>query len=313
MADDATEDDTLINQLLDDGFTYTANGRVDGLATEETDEPDDGEVPAGDPDPTVGESDDTGDDAVDVEPDADTPPFTDTAPPSPSSVLAGLDETEARGILHLRQLLINNPDLAAKVNKVLSGDAPDSVPAGSGEAAPAEPALPEFIDPDDQTAIGLWKQLEKISQRIDPVQQQVQQTAEQANQARIASEISQAVDRFKVAHPDLDDQDIANIRNHTSANVNIPGVMNNFPGDPVEGLTRALEIGSLTDPATRDKVLGTRKTVEDQEAKDKKRMRDQAALSGGTGGASRRPAPKKAPASWNEVAKRLAEAIENGS
>jgi hypothetical protein len=159
----------------------------------------------------------------------------------------------------------------------------------------------------------LWKQLEIISQRINPVEEKVQQTAEQANQARIASEISQAVDRFKTAHPDLDDQDIANIRNHTSANVNIPGVMNNFPGDPVEGLTRALEIGSLTDPATRDKVLGTRKTVEDQEAKDKKRMRDQAALSGGTGGASRRPAPKKAPATWNEVAKRLAEAIENGS
>ena len=49
-------------------------------------------------------------------------------------------------------------------------------------------------------------------------------------------------------HPDLDDNDIESIRNHTSAQVNVAGIMANFPGDPVDGLTRALEIGSMTDP-----------------------------------------------------------------
>lgn len=302
MADDDTEvspeDSTLIDELLADGFTYSQNGRVEGLADEDTEDVGDDTEP-----------DDVGGDD-DAEPSGDA--VDEPAGPADGpvrSVLAGteLEDDEARGLLHLRQLLINNPDLAQQVNRVLSGEPAEKPTAVEAEA----PKLPDEIDPDDRTAILLWTELQKVSQRIDPVQEQVAQSVEQANQARIASEINEAVTRFRASHPDLDDADINNIRNHTSANVNISGVMSNFPGDPVEGLTRALEIGSLTDPATRDKVLQI--TQSDREAKDEKRKRNTAALSGGTSGGSRKPAPKKPPGNWNEVAKELAKAIENGT
>jgi hypothetical protein len=83
--------------------------------------------------------------------------------------------------------------------------------------------------------------------------------------------------------------------------------MANFPGDPVEGLVRAMEIGSMTAEGVRDKVLGTPK--KDPAAEDTKRQRSLSALSGG-GGATRRTPPKQAkPAGWSDVAKKLAEEI----
>lgn len=301
----ADGDDELIDRLLADGFRYESNGRVLGLAGD--DEPGDDEpVPGTDDEPASGEPDDGGDGAVDDEPDGGAP--SEPVAPPPSSLLAGvpIGESEAQGLLRLRQLLIENPDLATRVDQILRGQ-PDPV----AEAPKEPPPLPEFIDPDDPTSKNLWDQIQILTEKIETQEQRNQKAIEEATQTRIQNDINQAVGRFKAAHPDLTEQDIQNIRNHTSATVNVPGVMANFPGDPVEGLTRALEIGSLTEPTTRDKVLGVQQNR--QEAEDKERGKKLSALSGGTGGTSRQPARPQPPRNWNEVAKRLAEAIEQGS
>jgi hypothetical protein len=120
--------------------------------------------------------------------------------------------------------------------------------------------------------------------------------------------VASAVDRFKVDHPDLTDEEIQSIRNYSSANVNIQGVMSNFPLDPVTGLVKALEIGSMSDPAVRDKVLGIKR--DDRAEQDKTRAGNLSKLTGSSGSSTRRaPKPVKA-SNWNEAASMIAKELE---
>ena len=295
-AEDEAAAQSLIDELLDAGFSYTANGRVDGFAAPDDDEPDE---------PEPDEPD---------EPEADEP--TRGAHSGRLELLGTpLTETEAAGLLHLRKLLVEHPELAAEVNAkaeaVLSGRSLPQIEAEPAEppvdAPPVENALPDFIDPDEPGQIALWREIEALRANQEQTNVRAQQATVEANQARVHADIANAVDRFKTAHPDLDDSDIAAIRDHTSATVNIASVMGNFPGDPVEGLVRALEIGSMTDPATRDKVLGVR---DDRPKKDADRQKALSALSGGSGAGQRRAPKAPKPAGWNDVAKQLAKELE---
>ncbi len=105
--------------------------------------------------------------------------------------------------------------------------------------------------------------------------------------------------------PEIDPEDETSVRLWNE----IQAVMANFPNDPAEGVARALEIGSMTDPLTRDKVLGVdAKTVEAQATA--KRQKKLTALSGSTGSGPRTKPQTKKPESWNEVAGRLAKELE---
>ena len=326
-AEDQAAADTLMQELLDGGFKYEPNGRVAGFAgmpDEEGDDDgdDDGDGPVGGD--AEGDSDGAATDG-DGEPagaggdggDVDGVGDGSRGAHSGRLELRGtpLTETEADGLLHLRKLLIDHPDLAVRINELaeakLTGRQLPPEPAPAAQAPvdepPAAPALPDFIDPDDPVAVGLWREVVDLRKGQERTTETVTTAVERAGQAKVQADIANALDRFKAAHPDLDDDDIRAIRDHTSASVNIEGVMGNFPGDPVEGLVRALEIGSMTDPVTRDKVLGVRDV---RGAKDAKRQRSLSALSGGGGAASRRPAPAAKPVGWNDVSARLAEAIE---
>ena len=293
--------DSMIQELLDAGFSYTQNGRVDGFAPAD-DELEEIDEPADEPEETPDEEPERGAHSGRLE-------------------LRGtpLTETEADGLLHLRRLLIDHPDLAAEVNALAESrlrgtPAPAPAPAPTVDEAPVDQpeALPEFIDPDDEQSVALWREVTAARQTAERAAEVATGTVEQvqaeAHHSRVQSDIQSAVERFRTMHPDLSEEDIQSVRNHTAATVNIPGVMGNFPGDPVEGLVRAMEIGSYTDETVRDKVLGTAK--KDTTSEDAKRQRSLSALSGSSGSGSRRPAPEKKPAGWADVAKELAKGIE---
>ena len=324
MADEDVETDSLIDQLIAEGFTYQSNGTVDGLAGRAEDDGD-GDVPgddAGDdPGDTEGEGDPgDGPAAPDDGGDGGDDHTVDDRPGAHSGKIdlrgTPLTELEADSLLHLRKLMLERPDLANEVNALIeakvSGRAPEPAQAQAQAAVTGEqpvPPLPDFIDPDDVVNVALWRKIEELEKRDAAVISRVDNVAEAAAQAERQAHIEAAVDRFRVAHPDLTEEDVSNVRNYTSANVNVPGVMQNFPGDPVTGLAKSLEIGSLTDPSVRDKVLGT--TPPDPAVKDKDRQKKLSSISGG-GGATTRRAPKETkPATWNEVAKRLATELES--
>jgi hypothetical protein len=309
------ESQSMIDELLEAGFSYSGNGRVEGFATGETDpEDDDDEAEVGadadeGPDGEAG----SGDPVADVgEDQAGT-----RGAHSGRLELRGtpLTELEADSLLHLRRMLIEDPELAGQVNGYLEAKragAPAPTPPVEDAAPVDEPTdLPEWIDPDDEVSVKLYRELEQMRATVARTEQVATGTVEQvqndARRRQQQADIAQAVDRFQREHPDFTDDEINHVRLHTASTVNVPGVMANFPGDPVEGLVRAMEIGSMTAEGVRDKVLGTPK--KDPAAEDTKRQRSLSALSGG-GGATRRTPPKQAkPAGWSDVAKKLAEEI----
>jgi hypothetical protein len=214
-------------------------------------------------------------------------------------------------------MLIEDPELATQVNSYIEakqGRAQPPAPPVADDKAPVDepPALPEWIDPDDEVSVKLYRELEQLRTQTKRAEEVATGTVEQVQQDARArqqqADVAQAVERFRHAHPDFTDEEINHVRLHTAATVNVPGIMANFPGDPVEGLARAMEIGSMTAEGVRDKVLGTPRP--DPGAEDAKRQRSLSALAGGGGGASRRRAPKQAkPAGWADVSKKLAEEI----
>jgi hypothetical protein len=325
MADEEVDEtEALIQELLDAGFTYSENGRVEGPAKDEGQEDEPG-LTEKDEDfglsRPYGQSGDVVDDdggagrgvGADEGRDSETPPDGDlgSAPDEADFFGTRLTKTEAEGLLRVRQLLMEHPDLASSFNEMvtnkLSGKAQPGEVEEPGELV--EEKLPDFIDPDDIQAVAFWTELNKLRSDQEKDRRVQQEVMSQADQARVTNDINTAVEKFRTSHPDLTEEDIQTVRNYTSANVNIPGVMSNFPGDPVEGLVRSLELGSLTDPATRDKVLGVRK--EDTKAKDRVRQNDLTKLSGGTGTSTRRPQREKPASTWNEVATRLAKELES--
>jgi hypothetical protein len=300
------ESQSMIDELLESGFSYSGNGRVEGFATAETD-----------PEETDEVEDEVETDVDEEQPDDDA----GRGAHSGRLELKGtpLTELEADSLLHLRQLLISDPELAAQVNGYLEtkqgrAQPPTAAVPPVDDQAPVDTPtdLPDWIDPDDETNVRLYRELEaaraEAAKATATATGTVEQVQADARHRQQQADVLQAVERFKVMHPDFTEDDINHVRLHTSSTVNVPGVMANFPGDPVEGLVRAMEIGSMTAEGVRDKVLGTPKP--DPAAEDTKRKRTLSALSGGGGGATRRREPKQArPASWADVSKKLAEEI----
>jgi hypothetical protein len=316
------EAESMIQELLDAGFEYTPNGRVTGFAgvggdeDGSGDEAGDGDVEDDVPGDSGGEPGEEGAGGDEVDDDA-------RGAHSGRLELKGtpLTDLEADSLLHLRKILIDHPDVSTALNELLTEKLQPRPPtppppAVTAEAPVDEPELlPDWIDPDDDTAVKLWNRLQEVESQAKRADETATTTTEritqESHQARVASEIQTAVDRFSADHPALSADDVQRIRNETGAQVNIPGIMANFPGDPIQGLTKALEIGasiaSVSDPALADKVLG--KTPADPAAEDKKRQRTLDALTGSSGSGPRSTPAAKKPTGWTDVAKQLADEI----
>lgn len=334
--DTSPEDAELIDQLLAEGFTYARNGTVDGLAAhraENMDSQNEGGCGCCD----ACDANCTGDCCGRCTMGAYTPPPQDQAEgehlgtdtetteegegvESESEPVAGaladdpfahLSSEEKAGLVNLRNLFIQRPDLANQVNSLvdqeLSGT-PEAPPQNEPAIAPA-PALPDFIDPDDPVAMGLWERVQDLSSRLEESSKSWQQSREEAQRAKVQADVDAAVVQFKASHPDLSDDEVEMVRTYTSANINVPGIMANYPGDPVRGIVSALEVGSHADPAVRDKVLGIQRASLEKE--DKTRGRKLSSLGGGTPGTARQAGRPKKPSTWNEVSQRIAQELSD--
>lgn len=223
-------------------------------------------------------------------------------------------------MLFVRQALMDNPDLAETFGAMLEAKRQgkplaDVVAAGKAAAdEKKDPPLPDFIDPDNPTEVGLWRELQEVKSQATGASEQVTQSIEAQSRQRIAEQINTALGHFRTAHPDLTDAEIAQIRLYTKENVNVPGVMANYPEDAVAGILKCFEMGSMTDPAVRDKVLGNADSggSNDSSAADGKRQKALSALSGTSGSGARSTPAARKPKTWNDVVQELAKGIENG-
>ena len=286
--EEVDEAEQLIAQLLEAQFNpqpADETGEEDAEEGEPADDDADEVLPPGD--------EETGD-----EPDA-----AQTQEPTPAAQVPGpfdtLTDSEKQALLRVRSLLTENPDIAEGF---------DNLVKQKFEPVP-DKTLPPEIDPEDSTSVKLWEQIQEVKAQNEAARAQSETQLRETSQRQVNNDISAAVDKFKVAHPNLSDDDIAHIRDHTAANVNIANVMSNFPNDPVEGIVRSMEIGSMTDPHTRDKVLGVDSKALEAQA-EKARKQKLSALSGSTGSGPRTKPQTKKPQNWNEVSTRLAKELE---
>lgn len=294
------EAEELIAQLLaaqfQQGGDETGDNSTAGGEGEDEDEDDD--EPSGDEGTDAGdEGTQTGEQPDPAAAEGTTP---DPATPPPPGPFDSLTADEKAALLRVRSLLTDNPDIAEGFDKLVKNKfSPEP-----------DKTLPEWIDPEDETSVKQWEQIQEIRAEQQAQAARAETTEREAGQRTVQNDIAAAVDRFKVAHPNLTDEDITHIRVHTGANVNMANVMSNFPGDPVEGIVRSMEIGSMTDPATRDKVLGVDPKAE-QDKVDATRKKNLTGLSGSSGSGRRTTGKTKKPANWNEVSQRLAKELED--
>ena len=291
MADDETESDDaeeLISQLLAAGYTYEGHPPDEGAEDEDDSEDDTG-------------SEDESEDTPDDEDETEAPE--DEAPP----VNAGLPADELEQLLKLRQLL-TDPDIASGVHDLL--EAKFNPP--KKEITKDTVELPEWIDPDDETAVNTYLEIQKLqgqtAEEVSKLASRVEQDEAERQSQRVAADIAAAVDQFKAAHPDLTDDEIDKVRRVTAELGIVPSVMANTPEGPVAGLVKAMEIGSMSDESVRGKVLGIA-TSGDTGKKERRRKSNLTALSGSSGSVPRTAASRQKPQNWNEVTSRIVEEI----
>ncbi len=188
------------------------------------------------------------------------------------------------------QYMRSNPDVAQRVNAAIAGQGPTgqaTVPDPSqattdqGRTEPPvveewkDPEPPEFLDLEDpaqkfqwDTHVATQKALFNNEQRQ---RQFFAQQAEQTNRRNVQQaqqDMATALASFKQVHPNLNEDDIAKIRN--LAGPFVEGMMKQLPA--VEALSRSMEVAGMMDNDLRDKLMDTtvRTKTEKQQSRHRK-------------------------------------------
>lgn len=197
------------------------------------------------------------------------------------------------------QYLRNNPDAAQRVNDAIATPppAPGGQPPVSTTPEPSSavteyeaPEPPDFMDLDDPAQKFQWD-THIATQKVLFDQSQAQQRffAQQAETQRVAqtrqaeTDMASALTVFKTQHPNLNDDDIVNIRK--AAGPFVPAMLAQLPA--VEALTRSMEVGGMMDETLRAKLLDPEFRTRSAKEQTRHRKRISGQISG-----SPRSAPK---------------------
>lgn len=244
--------DDFIKSLETD-FEYpalSALGRTDAeIADEIVDPPEE---------PNDEEDNDTPPEVPPVDEGQSQPPASDTPPSLPADhvLVNGIPVALAdlQRLHEFDQFLRNNPDAAARVQAAVQPPVPPSTetPAPANQEVALTP--PEFLDLEDPAQKFMWdsyvaqqKQIEAISAR-----DVARDTA--AAQAKINSEMDQALLQWKTAHPNFNEDQINSVRRH-AADMNVIDSLIATTPSPVAALVRAMDLAALDDPDLRTVYL----------------------------------------------------------
>lgn len=164
------------------------------------------------------------------------------------------------------QYMRSNPDVAQRVNDAITGQAPtgqapvSAAPETTPDPEWKEPEPPEFLDLEDPVQKFQWE-THVATQRVLFQNEERQrkffaaQAAEQnrRNSFQAQQDMSSALSSFKQSHPNLNDDDIAKVRQ--LATPFVEGMLKQLP--PVEALTRSMEVAGMMDSDLRPKLIDT--------------------------------------------------------
>lgn len=242
------------------------------------------------PNGQTGEDDLDDDESDDDEPSDETPT---TDPATPSSATPEFIEVNGQQIpkadiqrlYEFDKFLRANPDAAQRVQAAIPPPAaappaggPPNVPTPPTPANQVEewkdPEPPDFLDLDDpaqkfqwDTHVSTQKALFDRDQRDKQLFAQQAQDRQAQTTRQAAVDMGTALEQFKQAHPNLNEDDIATIRK--SAGPFVSGMLAQLP--PVQALVRSMEVGGMMDDDMRTKL--TDPTIRTQSEKTKTRHR----------------------------------------
>ena len=251
----------------------------------------------------VGEPEPTGEVEVDPFGMAETPSPVDTPEILPPGLVEFGGEImpiqEAQALLELNRQVKEDPEKAKRVRDAI---------LGQQVAIDVTDQMPEWLDPDDQQAIFLYRQQQRIDAELAEVKQAEarrqaafeQQQAETRNQLVINS-FRDALTQFHGEHPEFDPEDVKNIVAVASEMRLLEAPESLDPeGSLKGGMMRALDTAVWATPQYREKTLHS-DTIRSKAQRAEERKHKSSALSSSTGSTPRNQTQESRPTTRQEI------------
>jgi hypothetical protein len=222
-----------------------------------------------------------------------------------------LPQNEVQALLELNRRVKADPDTASRVRQAVIGQQqPPTTAAAQGD-------LPVWLDPDDQQAVYLYRQQERIIAEQEEMkrnealrQQQALQQVESQRVTEVRDAFRASMKEFHTAHPTLDLEDLNKIANR-AANMGLLENPEKVGGTLRGGIETALETAMWATPEYRDKVLSGA-TVPTREQKSADRKQKSTALSSSTGSVVRTQSQEPTPSTRRELMAGALEFLRSG-
>lgn len=230
------------------------------------------------------------------------PPSVETALPPGMVDFGGeiMPVQEAQALLELNRQVKGDPEKAKRVREAILGQ--------QTAVNAAEPALPEWLDPEDQQGIFLYRQQQRIDAELAEVkaaearrQQEFQVNQAEARKQLVISSFRQTLTKFHAAHPEFETEDVSAIVSK-AANMGLLEAPEKLdPEGSLEGgMGQALDLAMWAVPEYREKVLHS-DTVRSKAQQSQDRKHKSSALSSSTGSTPRNTTQEAKPGNRQEM------------
>jgi hypothetical protein len=215
-----------------------------------------------------------------------------------------LPQTEVDALLELNRRVKNDAGTASRVRAAVLGE---GLPyPGAAQPEPDPDALPEWVDPDDQSAILQYRHTQRMERELAELRQAEAQRAQQFQQAQESQRVTDVRDAFRVSlkefrdtFPHFDAIQLNAIANR-AASMGLLEEPEKVGGTLKGGIVAALETAMWATPEYRELALGGA-TVRSQEQSSQVRKHKSSALSSSTGSSPRTQSREQAPTTRQEV------------
>ena len=226
-----------------------------------------------------------------------------------------LPEVEVKALVELNRRVKSDENTARRVRAAVLGEEQQS---GTQPQADDPDALPVWIDPDDQPAVHMFRQQQRIERELEALKRenlQREQTQAQAQESARVTEVRDAfrtsMKEFRDEHPSFDLTDLNAIANR-AASMGLLEHPEKVGGTLKGGIVTALETAMWSDPAFREKAVAGA-TVRTQEQKSATRKQKSSALSSSTGSVVRTQSQEQTPTTRKEVVAGALDFLRSGA
>jgi hypothetical protein len=223
----------------------------------------------------------------------------------PGMVAVGDDfisEQEARALLDLNRQVKEDPAKAAAIAAALGGH----VPTQEAPAPVQSDALPEWIDPDDATAVAQHRETQELRSELARIREAEQRREaefrtqqEQSRRGQVVDAWRDAVATFRTAHPDFDEADIKVLADR-AAGLGMLANPEAVGGSLRGGFEIALDAALWATPQYRERAMSGA-TVPSKQEQSASRKQKASALSSTSGSSPRTQSTEATPTTRSEV------------